>query len=73
MKLPRAVSGRKVEKALVRLGFRFHHQTGSHRILVRDDPPKTVPVPDHPEIGPGLLKAIIRQSGVPREEFLAAL
>ena len=29
----------------------------------------TVPVPDHKEIKKGTLMSIIRQSGVPREEF----
>ncbi|MFA5943926.1 MAG: type II toxin-antitoxin system HicA family toxin [Candidatus Thermoplasmatota archaeon] len=72
-KRPRSLSGRKVEKALLRLGFRFDRQTGSHRILVRDRPLATVPVPDHPEIGPGLLGAIVKQAGLTMDEFLAAL
>jgi predicted RNA binding protein YcfA (HicA-like mRNA interferase family) len=29
----------------------------------------TVPVPDHKELRAGTLRSIIRQSGVPREEF----
>lgn len=29
----------------------------------------TVPVPDHREVKTGTLRAIIRQSGVPRQEF----
>jgi predicted RNA binding protein YcfA (HicA-like mRNA interferase family) len=29
----------------------------------------TVPVPDHNELRSGTLRAIIRQSGVPRDEF----
>ena len=29
----------------------------------------TVPVPDHKELRPGTLSAIIRQSGVPRDAF----
>jgi predicted RNA binding protein YcfA (HicA-like mRNA interferase family) len=29
----------------------------------------TVPVPDHPELHTGTLRAIIRQSGLPRSEF----
>jgi predicted RNA binding protein YcfA (HicA-like mRNA interferase family) len=31
----------------------------------------TVPVPDHKELRIGTLQSIIRQSGVPREEFQA--
>jgi predicted RNA binding protein YcfA (HicA-like mRNA interferase family) len=31
----------------------------------------TVPVPDHKELRIGTLRAIIRQSGVPRAEFEA--
>jgi predicted RNA binding protein YcfA (HicA-like mRNA interferase family) len=29
----------------------------------------TVPIPDHDELRTGTLRAIIRQSGVPRSEF----
>jgi predicted RNA binding protein YcfA (HicA-like mRNA interferase family) len=31
----------------------------------------TVPVPDHPELRRGTLRAIIRQSGIARKEFEA--
>jgi len=29
----------------------------------------TIPVPDHPELRAGTLRSIIRQSGLPVEEF----
>ena len=29
----------------------------------------TVPIPEHPELRTGTLRAIIRQSGLPRSEF----
>ena len=37
-------------------------ETGKHTTI-------TVPVPDHKELRPGTLSAIIRQSAVPRDAF----
>jgi predicted RNA binding protein YcfA (HicA-like mRNA interferase family) len=36
---------------------------------VGNDGTTTVPVPDHKELKVGTLRSIIRQSGVPRDEF----
>ncbi|HLF16784.1 MAG TPA: type II toxin-antitoxin system HicA family toxin [Candidatus Thermoplasmatota archaeon] len=72
MRLP-VVSGRDAVKALCRLGFEFHHQTGSHLILSRRRPLGFASIPNHPEIRKGTLLAILRKAGVTREEFLAAL
>jgi predicted RNA binding protein YcfA (HicA-like mRNA interferase family) len=46
-------------------------QRGSHIIMQKtaDNGATTVPVPDHDEVGLGTLRAIIRQSGVPRTAF----
>jgi predicted RNA binding protein YcfA (HicA-like mRNA interferase family) len=62
---------RKVVRALEQFGFLPHHQRGGHLVLKHPDGRTTV-VPVHPseEIGPGLLRKIIRDAGVPVEEFL---
>jgi predicted RNA binding protein YcfA (HicA-like mRNA interferase family) len=68
------VSGREVVKALIRLGFDKHHQTGSHVIMKhRTDPSRRTSVPQHPELRPGTLLAILRDSGVSREQLIEAL
>lgn len=69
-KLP-LLSGRDVIKALVKLGYMIDHQTGSHIILRHKDPPnRRLTVPNHKEIAKGTLRAIIRQAGLTRDEFL---
>ena len=52
-------------------GFTQVRQRGSHVVMQRvdADDTTTVPVPDHREVKMGTLRAIIRQSGVPRQEF----
>lgn len=69
-KLP-AVSGKEAVKALGKLGYEIDHQTGSHVILRHKDPPyRRLTVPNHKEIAKGTLRAIIRQSGLTRDEFM---
>lgn len=72
-KLP-VVSGTKVVKALASIGYEVDHQTGSHMILRhKEEPHRRLTVPNHDEIAKGTLLAIIRQSGLTREEFIDLL
>lgn len=72
-KLP-IISGLKVVKALAKLGYEVDHQTGSHVILRQSkEPYRRLTVPNHREISKGTLRAIIRQAGLMREEFLELL
>ena len=69
-KLP-VISGQKLVKALAKLGYIVDHQTGSHIILRhKDQPHRRLTVPNHNELAKGTLRAIIRQAGLAREEFL---
>lgn len=72
-RLPRGLSGRDCERALLRLGFRFLRQAGSHRILRRDAPFAQVAVPAHAALGPGLLRAILRDAGITVDDLLRNL
>jgi len=60
-----------VIKALVVAGFVEVSQRGSHRKLRNGE--TTVIVPMHKELAAGTLRSIIRQSGMPVDEFLAML
>ena len=72
-KLP-VLSGQNVIKALGKLGYTVDHQTGSHIILRNKEPPhRRLTVPNHKEIAKGTLRAIIRQAGLTRQEFLELL
>jgi predicted RNA binding protein YcfA (HicA-like mRNA interferase family) len=67
-RLPR-VSGRQCVSVLLKLGFVIRRQHGSHIILRRESPFAQVVVPDHTELDTGTLRAILRQAGIPSEEF----
>jgi len=71
-KLPR-ISGRDCVSALLKLGFQFKRQHGSHIILRREEPFAQVVVPDHSELDTGTLRSILRQALVTPEQLLEAL
>jgi predicted RNA binding protein YcfA (HicA-like mRNA interferase family) len=63
-----------VIKILEDTGFSFIRQTGSH-VIMQDLDGRSVVIPVHPgeELGRGILRAIIRQSGLTRDEFLTKI
>lgn len=65
------ISGRDCRRALEKAGFMFVRQSGSHMMMRRAT--TTISVPDHRELKPGTLRAIIRQADLTVEEFLALL
>lgn len=70
-KLP-VLSGKKIIKALSKVGFKEAKQKGSHIILVKEtaEGRKAVVVPNHKEVDKGTLIEIIRQAGLKREQFI---
>jgi len=68
MQLPN-ISGQDCVKALLKSGFYFKRQRGSHIILRRDDPFSQLVIPDHKTLDRGTLRAIIRQAGMSIKEF----
>jgi predicted RNA binding protein YcfA (HicA-like mRNA interferase family) len=71
-KLPR-ISGRDCVSALLKLGFQFKRQHGSHIILRRDVPFAQVVVPDHSELDTGTLRSVLRQAGISADVFSSLL
>ncbi len=61
--LPR-LSGRECVRTLERAGFVVKRQSGSHIVLLREDPFAQLVVPDHKELDRGTLRAVIRQAGL---------
>jgi predicted RNA binding protein YcfA (HicA-like mRNA interferase family) len=68
MKLPRDLSGEAVCRALVRLGFEFRRQTGSHRHYLKGSLHRCGPM--HREIRPKTLPSILKQANLTLEELL---
>ena len=63
------ISGKKAVKTFRQFGYILDHQTGSHMILYHESRP-TLSIPDHKELAPGLLRGLIRKSGLSVDEFL---
>jgi predicted RNA binding protein YcfA (HicA-like mRNA interferase family) len=71
-KLP-VVSGAEAVKAFQRAGWRVDRQRGSHVILLRTGHVASLSVPQHPELAPGTLRALVRAAGMNVDEFTALL
>jgi predicted RNA binding protein YcfA (HicA-like mRNA interferase family) len=71
-KLP-VISGADCVRALGKIGFEVYRQRGSHIVIVRKSPPSQTTIPNHRELDRGTLRAIIRQTGLTVEEFIAML
>lgn len=67
------MSGAEVCHILAQHGFSEVRRRGSHIVMQRRDDAGTItiPVPDHKELRVGTLRAIIRQSELPRTLFEA--
>ncbi len=71
-RVPRGVSGRTCAKALQRAGF-VEVRRQPHIIMHNHQTRATVSIPEHKELGPGILRAIIRDAGLTVEEFVDLL
>ena len=68
------LTAREVIRALERAGFQVQRQTGSHaRLRHTDGRVVTVPIHASQDIGRGLLRKILRDADLSREEFIAYL
>lgn len=67
------VSGGEVVRAFERAGWRFDRQRGSHAILVKPGQIASLSVPQHREVAPGTLRALIRAAGMSVDEFTVLL
>jgi predicted RNA binding protein YcfA (HicA-like mRNA interferase family) len=55
-----------------KIGYVWDHTEGSHMILLHSSKGR-LSVPRHRELGRGLLRALIRDAGLTRDEFMALL
>jgi predicted RNA binding protein YcfA (HicA-like mRNA interferase family) len=70
-KLP-VISGDDFVKAIGKIGYQWDHTEGSHMILFHPSKGR-LSVPKHKELGRGLLRALIRDTGLTHDEFLKLL
>ena len=65
------ISGIELIKIFSKIGYEVDHQTGSHFILRQPkEPYRRLTIPNHKIIAKGTLRAIIRESGLTKNEFL---
>ncbi len=67
-KLP-VISGDDFAKVISKIGYQWDHTEGSHMILIHPSKGR-LSVPRHNELGRGLLRALIRDTGLTHDEFL---
>ena len=68
-----SVSGERTVRTFQKAGWLKDRQHGSHVILIKPGRPATLSVPQHREIAPGTLRALIRASGMSVDEFVELL
>jgi len=71
LKIPQ-LKPREVEKVLIKLGFEFVRQKGSHKIYIKESVGITVPR-HNKNLKKGTLHQIIKASGVSATEFISLL
>lgn len=67
-KLP-VISGADAVKAFMRAGWRKDRQRGSHVVMLRKGRTSSLSIPQHRELAPGTLRALIRAAGMTVGEF----
>ncbi|MGO8705333.1 MAG: type II toxin-antitoxin system HicA family toxin [Candidatus Brocadiia bacterium] len=65
------ISGAQAVRAFERGGWRVDRQRGSHVILLKAGHIASLSVPQHREVAPGTLRALIRAAGMTVDEFAA--
>ncbi|UCC30656.1 MAG: type II toxin-antitoxin system HicA family toxin [Phycisphaerales bacterium] len=67
------ISGARVVRAFEKAGWRQDRQRGSHVVMLKPECNVSLSVPQHREIAPGTLRALIRSAGITVDEFVALL
>jgi predicted RNA binding protein YcfA (HicA-like mRNA interferase family) len=65
----RPCSGSEAVRKLKRAGWMVVRQKGSHVMMTKPGYEYTLSIPQHQELGPGILRKVIRQTGLTVEDF----
>ena len=71
-KLP-VISGAEAVRAFEKAGWVIARQRGSHVIMLKAGNIASLSIPQHKELAPGTLRAILRNSNFTVEDFLKLL
>ncbi|MBI5096678.1 MAG: type II toxin-antitoxin system HicA family toxin [Nitrospirae bacterium] len=64
-------SGAEAVQRFQRAGWSVARQKGSHVMMTKSGYQYTLSIPQHDELGPGLLRKLLRQAGITVDEFNA--
>jgi predicted RNA binding protein YcfA (HicA-like mRNA interferase family) len=67
------ISSADAIKVFEQLGWVLDRQRGSHLIMVKSGPNKSLSIPQRREMPKGTLRALIRDAGITVDDFLALL
>ncbi|MCX5814117.1 MAG: type II toxin-antitoxin system HicA family toxin [Proteobacteria bacterium] len=62
-------SGREAVRKFQKAGWTLARQRGSHIMMTKPGYQWTLSIPQHDELGPGLLRKLLRQAGISEKEF----
>jgi predicted RNA binding protein YcfA (HicA-like mRNA interferase family) len=62
-------SGAEAVRKLPKAGWSAVREKGSHVMMTKPGDQWTLSIPQHSELGPGLLRKLIRQAGLTIEKF----
>ena len=65
------LSGSQAVKVFEKAGWSVNRQRGSHVIMLKPGSLVSLSIPQHRELAPGTLRALIRAAGMTVEEFIA--
>jgi predicted RNA binding protein YcfA (HicA-like mRNA interferase family) len=68
-----SVSGERAVRVFQKAGWIKDRQRGSHAILIKPGHAASLSVPQHREVAPGTLRALIRAAGMSVDEFVALM
>lgn len=68
-----SISGERAVRILQKAGWFKDRQHGSHVIPIKPGHPASLSVPQHRELAPGTLRALIRASGMSVGQFVALI
>jgi len=67
------ISGSEAVRAFAKLGWAERGRVGSHVVMTKEGERANLSIPQHKELAPGTLRALIRNAGIPPEDFLNRL
>lgn len=68
-----SISGERAVRVFQKAGWTKDRQRGSHVILIKPGHTGSLSVPQHRELAPGTLRALIRAAGMSVDEFVALM